>query len=137
MARLLTSQDTEEVVEITEKVLKVDDPDPDTKFWVRLLSEAKMREIRKRHTTKRPNRQGGYVEQTDEEAVGFDIVDYAIKDWSGIVAKGADGALVQVPCVRDAKRGLDPHVRSAIVDYCTHNQRVEAQAKADSFRPAS
>ncbi len=138
MARLLTSQDTEQTVEITEKVLKLDDPDPDTRFTVRLLSEAKMREIRKQHTVKRPNRQGQTIEVSDEEAIGFDIVDYAIKEWAGVghTVKEEDGTkrFVPDPCTRDNKRGLDPHVRSALVDYCTHNQRVEAQAKADSFR---
>lgn len=136
--RLLTSQDDEQVVEITEKVLKVDDPDPDTKFTVRLLSEKVMRDIRKRHTTKRPARNGGQmIEVADEEAIGFDVVDYAIKDWFGIVEKNEKGEIVQVPCTRDAKRGLDPHVRAALVDYATHNQRVEAQARSESFRSAS
>jgi hypothetical protein len=136
MARLLTAQDTEDVVEVTEQDLRVDDPDPDTRYTIRLLSEKAMREIRRKHTSKRPNRTGQMVETSDEEAIGFDIVDVVIKDWAGIVARQADGSLVPVPCTRDAKRGLDPYVRSALVEYASHNQRVEAEAQAASFRRA-
>ena len=136
MARLLTAQDTEDVVEVTEQDLRVDDPDPDTRYTIRLLSEKAMREIRRKHTSKRPNRTGQMVETSDEEAIGFDIVDVVIKDWAGIVARQADGTLVPVPCTRDAKRGLDPYVRSALVEYASHNQRVEAAAQAASFRRA-
>jgi hypothetical protein len=137
MARLLTAQDTEQVVEVTEKDLRIDDPDPDTRYTVRLLGETTMREIRRKHTSKRPNRQGQMVETSDEEAIGFDIVDWAIKDWAGIVARNGDGDLEPVPCTRDAKRGLDPYVRSALVEYASHNQRVEAEAQAASFRRPS
>lgn len=136
MARILTSQDTADVVTVTEAQLRLDDPDPDPTYTIRLLSEKTMREIRKRHTTKRPNRQGQMVETWDEEAIGRDIVDFVITDWTGIVAR-QDGALVPVPCTPDAKAGLDPHVRAALVDYATHNQRAEAQARAASFRGAA
>jgi hypothetical protein len=136
MARLLTAQDDEQLVTVTEAQLRLDDPDPDASYTVCLLTDATMQAIRRKHTTKRPNRQGQVVEVTDEVAVGGDMVDHVIRDWTGVVTRTAAG-LFPVPCSREMKIGLDPYVRSALVDYASRNQRVEAQAQAASFRAAS
>jgi hypothetical protein len=134
MARILTPQDDEQVVTVTEAELRLDDPDPDTRYTVRLLPEAKMREIDRRHTKRRPNARGEMVEATDHEGVGRETVDWVIKDWAGIVARTTAGDLVPVPCLTEAKVGLDPRVRAALIDYASRNQRIEAKALEDSFR---
>ena len=134
MARLLTIQDEPQTVVIRETELPtLADPDPDASYTIRLLPERQFQAIKKAHTVRRP-KGGQMVEDIDGEAMSAAIVDWVIRDWTGIVAKTEDGELVPVPCDKPAKLGLDPYVRGALVDYATRNQRVEAQAA--SFRGA-
>lgn len=132
MARILTTGDDETTVTVREGDLpKLDDPDPDVTYTIRLLPEKQFTAIRKAHTTTRP-RKGQMVEEVDERGLAAALIDYVITDWSGIVARDSDGQLVAVPCTPAAKIGLDPYVRGALVDFATKNQRVEGDA--DSFR---
>lgn len=137
MARVLTRSDEEQVVTVTEKQLAVADPDEDTSYTVRLLPEKKVTAIQKAHTTRRPNHLGQMIEHVDHEAVGDDILDWVIKDWAGIGAKDAVGVWHPVACTREVKLGLDPHIRKALLDFATRNQRAEVAAQRESFRPAS
>lgn len=134
MARVLTP-DEGEVVTVTEAELpKVTDPDPDVTYTVRLMSDRRYRDIARRHTKKRPNHRGEMVEVTDHEALGREVLDTILVGWTGIVARTTDGELVAVPCTIDTKVQLEPAVRGALLDFAFSNQRVEAQARAESFR---
>ena len=137
MARVLTRSDEEQTVTVTEKQLAVSDPDPDTSYVIRLLPEKRVTQIQKAHTTRRPNHLGQMIEAIDHDAVAEDLLDWVIKDWTGIGARDDSGALVPVACTRDVKIGLDPHIRKALLDYATRNQRAEVAAQRESFRPAS
>ncbi|WP_291981901.1 hypothetical protein [Luteitalea sp.] len=137
MARVLTRSDEEQTVTVIEKQLAVADPDGDTSYVLRLLPEKKVTQFQKTHTTRRPNHLGQMIEHTDHDAVAEDVLDWVIKDWTGIGARDEQGTLVPVPCTRETKIGLDPHIRKALIDYASRNQRVEVAAQQASFRPAS
>jgi hypothetical protein len=134
MARLLTAQDAPQTVTVRELDLPtLADPDPEVSYTIRLLPERHFQSLRKAHTTRRP-KGGQMVEDVDDRGLSAAIIDWVIQDWTGIVARDEDGGLVPVPCTPDAKLGLDPYVRGALVDLATKNQRVEASAA--SFRAA-
>lgn len=107
------------------------DGDKDTTYTLRALTKVKYREVIRRHTRKVPNRATRAMEdQTDHEAVSDELLDYALVDWTGVVAGG-----VTAPCTTENKNILDPRRQSAILDAAGLNQIQEAPArKAESFR---
>ena len=105
--------------------------DKETSYTLRALTKSVYREITRRHTRKVPNKATRSMQdETDNEAAADDLLDYALVDWSGVVANG-----MLVPCSTENKHLLDPQRQAAILDAAGINQIQEAPArKAESFR---
>jgi hypothetical protein len=127
---MLELKSADEITPVTDAEL-VADGDKDTTYSLRHITTDKHREIVKANTDKVPNRR---THQRDDvvnwEAVQDDLVDYAIADWSGVVAKGQP-----VPCERVYKLLLDGPRKTAILERAGMNEVAAApERRAESFR---
>ena len=108
--------------------------DKDTSYNVRHITIEKNREIVAKNTKPIPNRRTHVMEPTtDWQAVNDDLLDYAISDWRGIVAKGEP-----LPCTRENKMKLDALRRDALLQKSGLNEvQAAPERRAESFRPVA
>jgi len=109
----------------------VPDGDKDTTYSIRHLTIEKNRELRRKHTKRKPNPRTHVMEdETDEYALSDEQFDYALADWKGVVAGGE-----AVPCTRDHKMLLDGLRRDAILRKAGLNEiAAVGEARKESFR---
>ena len=105
--------------------------DADTTYTLRPLTRDVRKRMVKAHTAKRPNpRTHAMEDATDHEAVGSDLVDFALIAWTGILWNGEPA-----PCEREFKLKLDDMRLRAILEAAGLSRIVEAdQARGESFR---
>jgi hypothetical protein len=112
------------------------DGDDEACYTVRTLTTAKIQEIRAPYDMKKFNKRTHKtepVEWTAEQELDYsaDLIDYALKDWSGVLYNGQP-----LPCERDTKLLLDGSRRTAILAVAGLNKvgaKPEA-AQPESFR---
>ena len=109
----------------------VPDGDKETVYKIRHITIEKNREVVKRHTRKVPNRRTHTQDSvTDYEAVGDELLDYVLVDWSGVVSDGTP-----LPCTTDNKLLLDGVRRAALLEKAGMNEvQAAPERRAESFR---
>ena len=86
----------------------------DSTLHGRRISTQKIREIQKRHTKYKRNRQTGLmVPETDEGAVDDDMIDYALTGWENVVSP-VTGQPVE--CTREIKLKLPTTVKTEFIE---------------------
>jgi len=116
-------------VEIVEEQESFDFPIGDSVFQLRRLASAKYKEIQKKYTTTKKDRQGRPYIDVDEDAVNEDLLDYLIIGW-GIIKSPTSGQ--DIECTYDNKQKLPGTVKQKIIEACD-TERVTVQEKnADS-----
>lgn len=131
MPRQLQTEDA--TFEVRESDLdEIADPDPEVVYVLRELTTRKWRELNKAHTTRKPNKRTGRMEDVqDAEGFADALVDYVIADWRGIIDGGQPA-----PCTTANKMRLDGVVKSALVGRAGLTQIVrEPEQTEQSFRP--
>lgn len=105
--------------------------DPDTTYELRPLTREIRKEIIKRNTAMVPNGRTHVMEpRIDQEAVGWDLVDYALVGWTGILWHGQPA-----PCEREYKLKLDEPRANMILQKAGLSQVIAAEvARPESFR---
>jgi hypothetical protein len=107
-------------------------PCEDVTYTVRQMSPAIAREMAKKHTKRRPNSTTHRMEEIlDREALGEDVIDYVLVNWTGVLMPDGTPA----PCTAEHKsQGLDGARKIALANIAGSNAVREAEARADSFR---
>jgi hypothetical protein len=128
MPRDLSTDQTEFVVQETDILA---DGSADTSYTLRPLTREVRKEILKRHTKQRPDPRTHHMrEVVDQDAVGLDLLDYALVNWTGVVDHGEP-----VPCEYAYKCALDDVIASALLNKAGLNQILAAEvARPESFR---
>ena len=112
----------------------VPDGDKNTVYTIRDITKAKYREVIRRHTKKVANRHTrAMVEETDQQAVADELLDWALVGWKGITLHGEE-----MPCMPQYKAMLDSVRSAAILDAAGIGQVEEGAAQRQaSFREPS
>lgn len=120
----------EAVDEVNDSDL-VPEGDRETSYKIRHITIEKNREVVREHTKKVPNRRTHQPDNvTDWEAVGDALLDYALVDWSGVVANGKS-----VPCTTENKMLLDGVRRAALLERAGMNEvQAAPERREQSFR---
>jgi len=105
--------------------------DPDTSYSLRPLTREIRKEILAKNTSRVPNRRTHQMdEQIDGEGVGWDLLDYSLVSWDGILWDGQPA-----PCERDYKLKLDPTRSVALLEKAGLSQVIAAEvARPETFR---
>lgn len=127
----LEIRDDDAIIDVTDAEL-VADGDKETVFKLRTITLDKNREIVKRHTRKVPNKRTHQMDdKVDWESVTDDLLDWAISEWSGVMAHGQP-----LPCTISNKKRLDGVRRTAILERAGMNDvQLAPEDREDSFRP--
>lgn len=130
MPRQLHTEDATFEVAETE-IADIPEPDPSVVYVLRELTTHKWRELKRQHTTRRPNKQTRQMEDVlDDEGFSDALVDYVLVDWRGIVDRNGPA-----DCTRENKLRLDGVIKSALVGHAGLTQIVkEPEQQAQSFR---
>jgi hypothetical protein len=87
-------------------------PDPEVTYTLRPLLVSKARELTKTNTRRVPDpATRRMVDETNDEALQIDFLDYILVDWSGVTSDG-----VALPCTRDFKQALPGTVQGALIE---------------------
>ena len=124
-------QDADDVITAKDSELAgVTDGDPETVYTLRPISVEDHRAITKQHTKEVVNRRTHQKEsEVDWGAVNDDVLDFVLRDWTGILRKGRPA-----PCTRENKLKLDAPRRQALSDVAGLNQVQRApEVRAESF----
>jgi len=106
----------------------VQNGDPETTYTVRQIDQARMREIRRRHTKPIFTRQGR-EDKVDTDAVMDDILDETLIAWTGVLDGGEPAQLS-----RENKLLLDFARKVALIGLAGSNEVQRQAEKERSFR---
>lgn len=132
MARIALEDGRE--ITITEADLPIQDPDPDMRYTLRMMSESTYLALQKQHSKRLPNGRGGFETRVDGDAFSRAQIDYVLVGWEGFLEQDGEGGYRPAPVTLENKMKLDPVIRAMLIDYAMKNQRTEAEAQAASFR---
>jgi hypothetical protein len=123
-------KDDDAITQVLDSEL-IADGDKETSYALRTITLEKNREIVKRHTRKVPNKRTHQMEdKVDWEGVTDDLLDWALADWSGVIAHGKP-----LECTLPNKKRLDGVRRSAILERSGMNEvRSAPEVREESFR---
>jgi len=105
--------------------------DPETSYTIRLLTRGVRERIIEENTTRVPNPRTRAMDKVvDAQKVSWDLVDYALTKWAGILWDGEPA-----PCERDYKLKLDEIRLSALLEKAGLSEVVAVEAaRGETFR---
>lgn len=132
MALLL--RDDDERLTVTDYELPgVEDGDKETVYTFRPMSEERRKAIVKANTKLVPNpRTHRRDEVVDDEKAAYEMLDYILLEWSGVLYKKTRKP---VPCTPEMKRqAIDPTRQAALFKLAGVNEVDAAEVRDASFR---
>ncbi len=118
-----------ETITVQDADLGAPNADAEVSYQVKLISRDVYRTAIAKHTKTIPNRTTRQLEKvTDWDAVGEDLLDYALVGWAGINLKGQPA-----PCERAHKLAIGLDRAKALLDLAGVPQHSDPEVRRASF----